>query len=1099
MLWMTESPWAARAARSIAIPARISGLSTTCPCNGDGPEITARCGSHSTMRAPMPISLSTKNSRDSNSFSNTSSRPSHCEATTIAIDIRSAGNAGQGPSSSFGTCPPRSGRMRRSWSASTMSLARSRRGRTPSRSNAISVARRSSGRTPSIVTAPFVTAASPRNEPISMWSGPIVKGAGRRGTPPSTVSVLLPIPSIRPPRPTRYRARSCTCGSLAALRRIVVPAAATAAMRAFSVAVTLGSSRKMSAPRSVFASSWYVAPTVISVPNRSSARKWVSTRRRPITSPPGGGRFTRPNRASIGPASRMDARIRAESLGSSSRGSAAAVFTSTELGAVHATAAPKWASSSSMVSTSRMWGTLSMRQGPSASRVAARMGSAAFLFPAGRIVPLSGRPPETRNDGGIGDRKLRRGLRARQACANVRPCESGSRARAPRRRRAARRAPAAPVVDPPAFARPRAHRRRSARPPGTGARTRDRAARPAAVARARPADCIRHRVDRRGAGRALRVALRASHPARHLAACGSGSGGRLPRRGAGRLAARPACTEPRGGVGAAPPHRARPRGGRRGVGARGGHGGGTGRRRGAPPGTRPAPRRRARDGSRRARDGRPAGPTSSRGVDRIRRERRGSGRMGVLERDAPRPRGPGSHGAARRQRAARRGSRLCDRRVALHRLRARGLSHGERLAAAGRVGDRAARVGAPDVRPRPDHQRRAARAAHGLDHRCRACAAGAPHRRALGQHALCTAGAPAARPDAALWARDGGPGGNGARARGELLHHLRLWTRESGRRSERDGRGRRGADDDGARGRAGAIGSAAADAARGARGAGAVDTRPRAPRAYGQCAGGLTEHDSVLGGGSDGDLTGDPGAGGDRDRPVVRHRGARLADISADPRASGRTRRERRPPARGDDPDRGGESGGDVARAARPDREGGGRSRDPSRRSGRAVRGRPGGGRNDDARRSGHAPKRAARPLGTRMGAARGQAPEEALRAGRLLAATAAPLAGIALLPAVAHAWTPGTHVYLGESVLANLHQLPAALADLLRAFPYDYLYGNIAADTSLAKKYAPVGRHCHAWHVGQEIFDLAPTDPLRAFGLGYLSHLAADAVAHNF
>ena len=57
----------------------------------------------------------------------------------------------------------------------------------------------------------------------------------------------------------------------------------------------------------------------------------------------------------------------------------------------------------------------------------------------------------------------------------------------------------------------------------------------------------------------------------------------------------------------------------------------------------------------------------------------------------------------------------------------------------------------------------------------------------------------------------------------------------------------------------------------------------------------------------------------------------------------------------------------------------------------------------------------------------------------------------------------------------------------------------NIAADTSMAKKYAPVGRHCHAWHVGQEIFDQAATDALRAFGLGYLSHLAADTVAHNF
>src|SRR6059036_493606 len=159
---------------------------------------------------------------------------------------------------------------------------------------------------------------------------------------------------------------------------------------------------------------------VTSAPSCSSARKWVSTRRRPITSPPGGGKLTRPKRASIGPASRIDARIRAHNLGSSSRGSARAVFTSTAFGAVHATAAPRCASSSSIVSTSRMWGTLSMRQGPSASSVAARIGRAAFLLPVGWIVPLSGRPPETQNDGGIGERKLRRALRARQAFANVR-------------------------------------------------------------------------------------------------------------------------------------------------------------------------------------------------------------------------------------------------------------------------------------------------------------------------------------------------------------------------------------------------------------------------------------------------------------------------------------------------------------------------------------------------------------------------------------------------------------------------------------------------------------------------------------------------------
>lgn len=117
----------------------------------------------------------------------------------------------------------------------------------------------------------------------------------------------------------------------------------------------------------------------------------------------------------------------------------------------------------------------------------------------------------------------------------------------------------------------------------------------------------------------------------------------------------------------------------------------------------------------------------------------------------------------------------------------------------------------------------------------------------------------------------------------------------------------------------------------------------------------------------------------------------------------------------------------------------------------------------------------------------------------RLAVAGAAAILGLALLPDVAHAWTPGTHIFLGESVLANLGQLPAAVADLLRAFPYDFLYGNIAADTSIAKKYAPVGRHCHSWHVGDEIFERAESDPLRAFALGYLAHLAADAVAHNF
>lgn len=115
------------------------------------------------------------------------------------------------------------------------------------------------------------------------------------------------------------------------------------------------------------------------------------------------------------------------------------------------------------------------------------------------------------------------------------------------------------------------------------------------------------------------------------------------------------------------------------------------------------------------------------------------------------------------------------------------------------------------------------------------------------------------------------------------------------------------------------------------------------------------------------------------------------------------------------------------------------------------------------------------------------------------MAALVAVVLLVACLPATAHAWTPGTHVFLGDAVLRSLPLLPDAVAELLQTFPYDFLYGSIAADTSMAKKYAAAGRHCHSWRVGREIHDLADTPRLRAFGLGYLAHLAADAVAHNY
>jgi hypothetical protein len=115
-----------------------------------------------------------------------------------------------------------------------------------------------------------------------------------------------------------------------------------------------------------------------------------------------------------------------------------------------------------------------------------------------------------------------------------------------------------------------------------------------------------------------------------------------------------------------------------------------------------------------------------------------------------------------------------------------------------------------------------------------------------------------------------------------------------------------------------------------------------------------------------------------------------------------------------------------------------------------------------------------------------------------VLGALLVALAWLLLLPEHAFAWGPGTHIALGETVLGSLWLLPPALRAVLQRYPLHFLYGSVAADISFAKKYVPEGRHCHHWHVGEEILASADSEELQAVGYGYLAHLAADTIAHN-
>src|SRR5256885_266665 len=131
----------------------------------------------------------------------------------------------------------------------------------------------------------------------------------------------------------------------------------------------------------------------------SSLNAWIcgSSRRRPITSPPGGGMVARPKRESSGPGSRKDARILLQRPTSGANFDAAAAFTKSSFGPVHDASAPRSPSNSTMVSTSRMRGTFVSVTGSPVRRHAARIGSAPFLLPAARMRPLRGPLPSITN------------------------------------------------------------------------------------------------------------------------------------------------------------------------------------------------------------------------------------------------------------------------------------------------------------------------------------------------------------------------------------------------------------------------------------------------------------------------------------------------------------------------------------------------------------------------------------------------------------------------------------------------------------------------------------------------------------------------------
>lgn len=109
-------------------------------------------------------------------------------------------------------------------------------------------------------------------------------------------------------------------------------------------------------------------------------------------------------------------------------------------------------------------------------------------------------------------------------------------------------------------------------------------------------------------------------------------------------------------------------------------------------------------------------------------------------------------------------------------------------------------------------------------------------------------------------------------------------------------------------------------------------------------------------------------------------------------------------------------------------------------------------------------------------------------------------IALVVLAPAPAFAWGPVTHIALGVQVLATVITPSTPLQAALVNLPEVFLYGSLAPDIVQGRRFqSRLRRHSHNWATGLGLMESARGERENAFVLGYLAHLAADVVAHNF
>lgn len=98
-----------------------------------------------------------------------------------------------------------------------------------------------------------------------------------------------------------------------------------------------------------------------------------------------------------------------------------------------------------------------------------------------------------------------------------------------------------------------------------------------------------------------------------------------------------------------------------------------------------------------------------------------------------------------------------------------------------------------------------------------------------------------------------------------------------------------------------------------------------------------------------------------------------------------------------------------------------------------------------------------------------------------------------------AWAWGPAVHTVISCNMIGSSTQILPAIASIIQSFPHEYIYGCISADFFLGKGQKKKEGHSHNWETGFKFLSAVNNDKEAAYAYGFLSHLAADVVAHNY